>query len=245
VRCAALGFAVLVLVLPRGAEAQVLSADLSSHVVAITTGFTGTSVVLFGATDGPSDIIAVVRGPDQSVTVRRKSRVAGIWMNTRRMIFSNVPSYYALYSSKPLDEIAPPGMQALHRIGIDNLRFRTGATPAAEDRATFRTALLEERQRQGLYSRTPGRVAFLGDRLFRATIDFPANVPTGTYLFEVFLVRDKMVLSGQTTPLVVSQAGFDADINEFAQRQALSYGLLAVSAAAMAGWLASLPFRNA
>jgi hypothetical protein len=32
------------------ARAQALVADLTSHLVAITTGFTGTSVVLFGAT---------------------------------------------------------------------------------------------------------------------------------------------------------------------------------------------------
>ena len=89
-------------------------------------------------------------------------------------------------------------------------------------------------------------IAFLGDRLFRATIEFPANVPTGIYLFEVFLVRDRAVVSGQTTPLVVSQIGFDANVGDFAQRQALAYGLLAVAlTAATAGWLASLPFRNA
>jgi hypothetical protein len=58
-------------------------------------------------------------------------------------------------------------------------------------------------------------------------------------------VRDKAVVNGQTTPLVVSQIGVDAEINEFAQRQALLYGVLAVAGAAMAGWLASLPFRNA
>lgn len=229
----------------RIAAAQTLSADLSSHLIAITTGFTGGSVVLFGTTDGPADVIAVVRGPDRSVVVRRKSQVAGVWMNTRGVTFAGVPSYYALYSNRPLDQIAPQGMQALHQIGLDNLRFTSAAALSAEDRTGFRTALIDEEIRQGLYVKDPGRVVFLGDRLFRATIEFPANVPTGTYLFEIFLVRDRAVVSGQTTPLVVSQVGVDADVNDFAQRLALSYGLLAVAGAAMAGWLASLPFRNA
>ncbi|HEY1432673.1 MAG TPA: TIGR02186 family protein, partial [Stellaceae bacterium] len=35
------------------ARAEGLVADLTSHLIAITTGFTGASVVLFGATDGP------------------------------------------------------------------------------------------------------------------------------------------------------------------------------------------------
>ncbi len=236
--------AILALVACR-AGAQTLSADLSSHLIAITTGFTGASVVLFGTTDAPADVIAVVRGPDRSVVVRRKSPIGGIWMNTRGVAFDGVPSYYALYSTRPLGEIAPPGMQALHQIGLDNLRFSSDPALAADDRAAFRAALVDEELRQGLYVKEPGRVTFLGERLFRATIDFPANVPTGLYLFEVFLVHDHAVVSGQTTPLTVSQVGFDADIGLFAESSALSYGLLAVAGAAVAGWLASLPFRNA
>jgi uncharacterized protein (TIGR02186 family) len=202
-------------------------------------------VVLFGATDGPADVIAVVRGPERSVVVRRKNRIAGIWVNARDVAFAGVPSYYALYSTRPLGEVAPPGMQALHQIGLDTLRFTNtdGSAPAARDE--FRAALIDEQVRQGLYAKEPRRIVFLGDRLFRATIDFPANVPTGTYLFEVFLVRDKAVVSGQTTPLVVSQIGVAADVDDFSQRQGLAYGLLAVAVAAMAGWLASLAFRNA
>jgi len=99
--------------------------------------------------------------------------------------------------------------------------------------------------RSGLYPPGIGQVSFLGDRLFRTDIHFPANVPTGTYLVQVFLVRDKAVVSGQTTPLVISELGVDAEVHDFADRFALVYGLVAIALAALAGWLASLPFRNA
>ena len=66
------------------ARAEGVVADLSSHLIAITTGFTGASVVLFGATDGRGDVIVVVRGPEREMTVWRKSRVAGIWVNAER-----------------------------------------------------------------------------------------------------------------------------------------------------------------
>ncbi len=243
---AALVLAFLATYAAAGARAQELTADLSSHLVAITTGFTGTSVVLFGATDGPSDVIAVVRGPESDVAIRRKSRIAGIWLNARALTFTGVPSFYALYASRPLDEIAPPAMQTLHQFGIAALRLGGGedaVSPAERD--VFHQALLDEEMRQGLYLKATGRVAFLGDRLFRATIDFPKNVPTGGYIVEVYLVRQKAVVSAQTTPLVVSQTGVDAAVDEFARRDALAYGLLAAAGAAIAGWLASLPFRNA
>jgi uncharacterized protein (TIGR02186 family) len=226
--------------------AEPLIADLTSHLIAITTGFTGTNVVLFGATDGTGDIIVVVRGPERDTVVRRKSRVAQLWINKRQVTFTSAPSYYAVLSSRPLDDIAPPAVQALHQIGLANLHLGVLERKRSPDEiANFRAALIRNRQREGLYADTVGRVNFLGDRLFRATITFPANVPTGTYLVEIFLVRDKGVVSGQTTPLVVSQAGIDAEINEFADRWAFLYGVVAVIGAAMAGWLASLPFRNA
>lgn len=232
---------------PGAGRAAPLVADLTSHLVAITTGFTGTDVVLFGATDGPGDVIVVVRGPEREMVVRRKSRILGIWVNTRQITFTGVPGYYAVLSSQPLDEIAPPAVQALHQIGLTNLRLpvEEGTKRSPAEIAAFRGALIGEQQRQGLYAGTVGKVNFLGDRLFRASINFPANVPTGSYLVEVFLVRDKAVVSGQTTPLVVSQVGIDAEVNEFADRWALLYGVVAVAGAAMAGWLASLPFRHA
>ena len=58
-------------------------------------------------------------------------------------------------------------------------------------------------------------------------------------------MRNKAVINGQTRPLNASQAGIDADVYEFANHEALLYGIIAVAGAAMAGWLASLPFRNA
>jgi uncharacterized protein (TIGR02186 family) len=173
--------------------------------------------------------------------------VLGIWMNTRSLTFTGAPGYYAVLSSRPLDEIAPPAMQALHQIGLTNLRLppKDGTRRSPAEIAAFRGALIGEQQRLGLYGTGVGRVAFLGERFFRATINFPANVPVGSYLVEVLLVRDKAVVSGQTTPLVVSQIGIDAEVNEFADRWALVYGVIAVAGAAMAGWAASLPFRNA
>jgi len=227
------------------ARAQPLVADLTNHLVAITTGFTGTSVVLFGATDGNGDVIVVVRGPERDIAVRRKSKVAEVWVNTRQVTFQSVPSYYSIASSKPLDDMAPPAMRQLHQIGLDNLRLNTESPISPKETEEFRAALLRNEARAGLYPPDIGQVSFLGDRLFRTDIRFPANVPTGTYLVQVFLVRDKAVVSGQTTPLVVSELGLDAEVHDFADRFALAYGLVAVSLAALAGWLASLPFRNA
>jgi len=236
--CAALGAA-------GPARSDAVVADLSSHLIAITSGFSGTSVVLFGATDGPGDIIALVRGPEREMTVWRKGRVAGIWVNAESMIFANVPSFYAVAASRPLDDVLAPGPAALYRIGVANLRLETKPAESGERVKQFATALTDEQQRLGLMAGEVGKVAFLGERLFRASFSFPTNVPIGTYLVEVFLARDKDVVGGQTTPLRVEKVGLDAEVSNFATRDSAAYGAIAVLAAVMAGWLISLPFRGA
>jgi uncharacterized protein (TIGR02186 family) len=237
------GLAVLA-ALAEPARADALVADLSSHLIGISSGFTGASVVLFGATDGAGDIVAIVRGPDREVTVRHKSKIVGVWVNTSQVTFAGVPSFYAVASSRPVEDAVSPAAAALYHIGIANLKIEPKRPSTPEAVALFAEALVRQQQRELLFPTVIGKVNFLGDRLFRTTFAFPANVPTGSYLIEVFLVRDKTVVSGQTTPLIVSQVGLDAEVLDFARRQALLYGAIAVLTAVMAGWLSSLPFRG-
>jgi len=227
------------------AAADEIAADLSQHLIAITSSFTGTSVVLFGATDGPGDIIAVVRGPEREMTVWRKHRIAGIWANAESVEFRNVPSFYAVASSRPIEEALPPDAAALHRIGVENLGLETTAAMPPERRTLFTAALIRQQQRAGRFPVRVEPIEFVGERLFRADIAFPSSVPTGAYSVDVFLIRNRGVAGGQTTPLIVSKVGVDAAVFDFANGSAAAYGAIAVLVAVVAGWLASLPFRTA
>ncbi|GIK97560.1 MAG: hypothetical protein BroJett029_17690 [Alphaproteobacteria bacterium] len=244
-RAAALAVLLAVLLaVPGGARAQALVADLSNHLIAITTGFTGTEVLLFGAVEEPGDVIVVVRGPVGDVAVRRKDRLAGIWVNRGRMDFVDVPSFYAVAANRPLYEIANPALLARHGIGVDFLRLAPEEDPQDGSLRAFREALVRIKMDDGLYARQVAQVSFLGQRLFRATVSFPANVPTGSYLVEVLLVRDGEVVSAQTTPLIISKIGIGADIFDFAHNQAALHGVVAILIALMAGWIAHLVFRR-
>ncbi len=166
------------------ARAQALVADLTSHLVAITTGFTGTSVVLFGATDGRGDVIVVVRGPERDIVVRHKSKVAGVWVNTRQADLPQRAQLLQRRQQPPLEEIAPPAVRQLHQIGLDQSAPRlpsAGSSPAG-DRGFPHRAHPQRGARGGSTADARARCSFLGDRLFRTAMTFPANVPTGTYL---------------------------------------------------------------
>lgn len=238
--------AAVLLLAPPQARAAELVADLSDHLVAITTGFAGTSLLLFGAVENRGEVVVIVRGPNTPVRMHRKSRVLGIWMNTATMTFASAPSFYAVNASGPLPEIAAPSVRRRHGMGLDYLDIPLPrAKASANVAATWRQALIRAKTRKGHYAAAVGDVTFLGARLFRSNVFFPANVPVGSYTVEVYLLREGRVVSAQTTPLIVSKVGVEAELFDFAHERAALYGLVAVAVALMAGWLAHTLFRRA
>jgi uncharacterized protein (TIGR02186 family) len=241
-----LGLALLLLLglaAERPAAAEPLIADLSNHLIAITTGFSGTEVLMFGATDGPGDIVVTVRGPATDIAVRRKARVFGVWINADTLEFGSVPAYYAVASNRPIDDFLSPPLQARQRIGLDNMMLSLPEADPAEVE-TFRRALIRTKQQQGLFGSVVGKVSFLGNQLFRTELHFPSNVPIGSYLVEVLLIREGAVVSAQTTPLVISKIGIGAEIFRFAHIHSFGYGAGAILGALLLGWIAYLGFRR-
>lgn len=238
------GTLALAALLAPAVRGQALVADLSSHLVAITTGFTGTEVLLFGAVEGQGDVVVVVRGPDERMVVRRKAPVAGIYVNKKEMIFGQVPSFYAVGANRELDKIAPAAERSRQEIGTEYLRLVPEVERDPAVVAEYRAALVRNKEADGLYGKANATVAFLGARLFRVNVDFPSNVPVGTYQVQVFLFRDGAVVSAQTTPLVISKIGASADIFDFAHRYTAAYGAVAILIALAAGWLAGAIFRR-
>ncbi len=238
------GLAFVLAILPSEKTSADLVAALSSNLVAITTGFTGSDILLFGTTGGEGEVVVVVRGPEGDQTVRRKGRHFGIWFNDAEARFARVPGYYAFAASVPLGDMMPEQVAARHQIGVGNLRIPLTTATLGVDAADFRAALVRIKQRTGLYSVEPGALRFLGDRLFRTDMRVPANAPVGDYLVHVFLMRGGEVTNAEITPLKVSRIGFEAKVFDFARKESLAYGVLAVALAAMAGWVANMVFRK-
>jgi uncharacterized protein (TIGR02186 family) len=222
-----------------------LVADLSEHLIAINTAFVGTDVVLFGVSDG-ADIAVTVIGPRENQIVRRKGQIAGIWVNRESLEFTRVPSYYAVASSAPLDQIARAEVQARQELGVEHLHLEpvdaSGIEP--DEIEAFRAALVRNKQRENLYTSTPSPVSFLGPNLFRTTLRVPANVEPGIYQVQVYELEDGYVTDAQRSALVISKVGFEAEVFDFAQQRAPLYGLVAIVMAVGLGWLAGVIFRR-
>ncbi len=231
---------------PARATSDVLVVDLSQETVAITTGFAGTDIILFGAIEGKGDVVVIVRGPDRRVVMHRKSRVLGVWVNTAQMTFERAPSFYAIASSRPLAEIAQETVLAREQMGLDHLRLDLPRAKASENvAAEWRAGLIRNHQRLGLYRSEIRPITIQFDRLFRAELTLPANVSTGKYQVQVYLFRDGRVVSARIRGLEVERIGAEAVIYDFAYQKSALYGLIAILVALMAGWVAHLAFRKA
>jgi uncharacterized protein (TIGR02186 family) len=228
------------------AAAKGIVADVDDHLVEITTDFAGQDILVFGAIDGPGDVVLVMRGPTGSVAVHRKARFAGIWVNADAVEFDDVPSLYGVASSRPLFEILSPEMLDRYQLGVGRVHFE--ATEDVPGTGPFRNALVQLKKKQGLYADRVGRVTFIGDTLFRANLHLPSNVPTGTFMIDVYLVRDGRIVDAQNMPLIISKVGFGADIYKYANArfivQRFAYGVVAVLIALFTGWMAHLAFRK-
>jgi uncharacterized protein (TIGR02186 family) len=243
----ALGLAALAFAVLPARAAEDLVSGLSQDTVEITSNYAGTDIVVFGAIEHPedsgrSDVVVIVRGPDANMTVRKKDRVAVIWLNRDQATLQGMPSYYYLASTRPLAAIAARYTLQRYGIGLANL------TPAKiishHDPVPFLEALLRHKQQDGLYGETPAGVEFLSPTLFRVHVPVPASVPRGQYSAEVYLFRDGSVISAQSTPLFIDQTGLERRLYSFAHTSPLSYGVSAVLMAMFLGWLSSLIFRR-
>jgi uncharacterized protein (TIGR02186 family) len=234
-----------------------VQADVSARTVSVTSSFNGTEIVIFGAVDnsqqpsaesGYYDVVIVVEGVPGRVVARRKNNVAGLWLNTSSATFDAVPSYYAVASTRPLDEIASEEFRASHGIGFQHLRmtpaFGQAQALSTEDLKEFRTAVIRLKQKDGLYVQDPYSVAFIGRSLFRSAIELPANVTVGPFTTRVFLFRDEKLLSQYSVRLTLEREGLERHLHSFAFGYPTLYGLATVAIAIAAGLLASTVFRK-
>ncbi|HET7086273.1 MAG TPA: TIGR02186 family protein [Rhizomicrobium sp.] len=237
----------LLLLLGAPARAEDLVSGISQDIIQITSNYTGTNIVVFGAVERAAniqgrDIVVVVRGPDEPITVRRRDRIAGVWVNSDAARFEGLPAYYYLASTEPVARIAPPA--ALARYGIGLQALKPSLIGSHHDPEPFRQAAIRHLQRSGFYTESPGSIDFLSESLFRTRVPVPAGVTRGQYNVEVYLFRDGEVVSAQSTPLFVDASGLERRLFNLAHNAPLSYGVTCVLMAMLLGWISSVLFRR-
>ncbi|WP_425100381.1 TIGR02186 family protein [Tropicibacter sp. S64] len=244
-----LAFALLLIALPLRAEEVVLG--LSQDEVSISTDFDGSDILIFGAIKreepipegAPLEVIITLAGPLQPLTVRRKERRFGIWVNTESVDVDAAPSFYAIATSGPWDEVISDVEDLRHKISIPRAIRSVGAPMQVQDPQAFSAAVIRIREDKGTYQLLESQVQIRESTLFDTAIAMPANLVEGSYPMRIFLTRGGRVVSSFDTVIAVRKVGLERWLYELARRQPLAYGLMSLAIAIAAGWGASTAFR--
>lgn len=236
---------------------EAVHADVSTRRIAVTSTFSGTGIIVFGAVDnsrqasaesGLYDVVIVISGAPARLVARKKSNVGGLWINTSSTTFVSVPSYYAISSTRPIEEVASEDVLKSSGIGFDFVpmtlsRSASSSLTAAEIKE-WRDAVVRLKRRDRLYQQDEYGVAFVGRSLFRAAFDMPATVTVGAFETRVYLFRDGELLSTFTTKLNLEREGVEQFVHRFAFDHPFFYGVFTVFIAVAAGMLASYAFNR-
>ncbi|WP_274427201.1 TIGR02186 family protein [Chelativorans sp. YIM 93263] len=242
----------------RGHTQPMLSEDieigLSTDTVSITSDFSGANLTIFGALDnvdplissqGGYDIVVILEGPRQTLTVRKKTRVLGMWINTQSMIFRDVPASYSVAMTRPPQDITEISSYETLALRPRDVRLRPLDPSETSARIQeFSTALRARKEASGLYVERVGGVEFLSRSLFRATLRLAPNVPVGTHRARAFLFRKGVFVQDTSAPLSIRKAGFEQRVFAFAYQQSFIYGVLSALLAVVTGWAGRMIFRK-
>ncbi len=204
-------------------------ADISQDAIEIHSSFTGAQLLLFG-----------VRGPNANVVMRRKERIAGMWMHVEQEKYFHLPLFYAIASTRPLELVAPAS--TLQALGLGSGEIINQSS--SKSVAVFDDALTRHLSRYSLWQLPFAQITFFGETLFKAKITLPDRLPRGQFTAEAYLFDRGQLVSLQTIPLTTYKTGFDARVYDTAQKQPLLYGVGAILLALAGGWLAHRLFNR-
>ncbi|MEO0357274.1 MAG: TIGR02186 family protein [Pseudomonadota bacterium] len=246
-------FLVLAVLVSPMAKAQEVVVGLSDNEIGIDAFFDGSDLFVYGAIrptadalisfEDPYDVIITIASPREPVTVRRKERRFGIWMNVDAVKVDLAPTVYAIATSAPLADALENTEDLRHSVSIPRMIRSVGAPMDVADADAFAQAVQRIRQAKGLYQTFENAVELRANTLFSTSIPLPANLTEGDYALRVLITRGGAVVAKHDSMIPVQKVGAERWLYELAHNQPLYYGLLSLAIAIFAGWGASAVFQ--
>ena len=235
-----------------GANTPVLVPEVSQDRISIRGDFNGAQLLLFGAITYPpgtrntdqADIVVVLKGPVESIIVREKQQIAGIWINAASSEFRSAPGFYAVASSKPIEQIVDDKTADIYELGLNHLQLSPAGAIDSRELNRFVVGLVDLNSRGELFKNLPNSVKITNSVLYQARINLPASVPVGDYTAETFLILDGRIAAAEVKEVTIEKIGMGRFITNLSQKNGFLYGLIAVFISVFLGWSAGYLFRK-
>jgi len=221
--------------------------EVVDNTIEVSVGFDGSTIEVFGDRQNlNADVVIMVEGPHKDITIWKKERVIGTWVNRYYMTFNDMPIYYNYASTIALEgkmlEGGAKDTLVSKRIGHEALfaSLRTKKSSSVKDENVYKQALMEQKRQQGVYFDKPAKVNFISDHLFRVTFEVPPSAQTGDYKIHSLLIENGRVTREKIDALKVKQVGLNASIVSMAEEHSIIYAIIVIFLALFCGWFASI-----
>jgi hypothetical protein len=226
---------------------------VSPETVDIGLDFAGADVTISGTTPEGADVILVVNGPIDSVKMRKKGKVMGLfWMTVEQAEVDDMPAFHVVLSSQPIEHLLSREEQVT--LGVDpessNILDQAQAvnpndesTLSREKETEFVTALRDTYITEGQY--TPWRCYHEAEAAdcdamgptgaiirpdnqghWETSLELPSNAPLGDYSLQAYYLRDSQVVMSDVASFSVEKTGVVDALSSMAKRNAVVYGAM-------------------
>ena len=218
---------------------------LSEKEIQIQTDFKGKEIIVFGILQNNHDTIVAIKGPEKDTRVLKKDRILGLWFNTKRVIYKEIPHLFFIASSTPIKEILTSETIIKERLYFDELLTNAITQRDFIDQKNLKKwneNFIKIKNLDNLYK----EYVFenIDNKLFQTRIFFPSNSIPGKYTVTIYQINNKIIVDKKNRVININKAGIGEKIYSFAHERPATYGLLAIFFAIISGLLAATAFRR-
>jgi uncharacterized protein (TIGR02186 family) len=227
-----------------------LTVKANPNHIKVNFTYHGSTVGISGEADAGTDLVVKITSSEGRQVLRRKGKVAGaLWMNVDKLTFEHVPDIYFIKSTGRLEDILTPEELDRYAIGYRTLERQAEITPdmGEEGKSRWFKELIRYKESTKLFSCSYGDISLTqkdGGQTYYTKVQWPYQVPPGTYTVTVYAVKDGRVADKAETEVFVEQVGFVKLLADMAKSKGALYGVLSIAVALAAGFGVGMIFRK-
>ncbi len=228
-----------------------LTARANHDHISIDFFYHGSTVSIKGEADPGVDLVIKMTDPEGHHVMKEKGKVGGLlWMNVGMLNFERTPNFYAVHSTKSLDDILSSEELDKYTLGYAALQKHVEVKPVAndEEKAKWFNEFIKYKEDSRVYGMSNGKITTTtlpnGRQEYYILTDWPYQAAPGDYLVTVYAVKDRKVIEQTEAKVNVAQVGMIKTLANMAKSSAALYGILSIGIALGAGFGVGMVFRK-
>jgi uncharacterized protein (TIGR02186 family) len=234
-----------------GTASAMLTAKANHDHISIDFFYHGSTVSIKGEADPGVDLVIKMTDHAGHHVMKEKGKVGGLlWMNVGMLNFEHTPNFYAVHSTRKLEDILSRDEMEKYTLGYPALEKHVDVTPVAneEEKAKWFNEFVKYKEASKVYTSSYGNITMTatkdGRQEYYVLTDWPYQASPGDYLVTVYAVKNGKIVEQAEAKVNVEQVGMIKTLATMAKNNAAFYGILSVGIALGAGFGVGMVFRK-